>query len=203
MKKLIATLLGISIAAFSLSFDFTNIVNWTGTGSNEAAMVVDFVDGSVNPAFVWGYRWNGSATGEDMIKAIAASDPNLTYHITTYSFGDALDEFRYDGTSFGLGLHDQVGFGASSTGFWGYWNGNGLTMPTESSWISAQLGFSDRQLSTQDWDGWAWAPNFVGLAPTQDVIAAPQAVPSPAAAYMLASGCLLLIFGRKRRIHAA
>ena len=180
MKKLlISTFFVVSISAFASAFDFSSIVNWTGTGSNEAALVVDFEDGTQYPAFVWGYRWNGTQTGEQMVNAIIAANPNLTDHVTSYSFGDALDEYRYDGTAYGLGLHDEVGFGNNTNGYWAYYNGSGFTMPTSSTWVSASVGFGDWTLTNQDWEGWSWAPNFNPVPPTQNVIAAPQVVPSP------------------------
>ena len=62
--------------------DFDAIKYWVGndTCSNKAALVVKFNDGKggVN-ALVWGYRWAAgtSATGEQMIRAIAANDPDF------------------------------------------------------------------------------------------------------------------------------
>ncbi|MCK5654831.1 MAG: PEP-CTERM sorting domain-containing protein [Candidatus Aureabacteria bacterium] len=55
------------------AFTFSDIEYWIGTGSNESAMVIDWNDG-INPvSLAWGYRWDGTVTGEDMLTAIAGS----------------------------------------------------------------------------------------------------------------------------------
>lgn len=59
------------------SFSFKDIKYWVGSGSNEAALMIEWHDGKNPDAIVWGFRWNGSATGHDMIVAIAKADPRL------------------------------------------------------------------------------------------------------------------------------
>ena len=54
---------------------FSDILYWVGTGSNEAVMAVNWAD----TALAWGFRWDGSATVEDMMAAIAAADPRFDY----------------------------------------------------------------------------------------------------------------------------
>ena len=94
-------------SAASTTFD--SIKFWTGTGTNKAAMVIQWNDGGTPTSMVWGYRWNGTATGFDMFQSIAGttsltdlsspqnlqtylgSDPRLTTSWTKYSFGNALD----------------------------------------------------------------------------------------------------------------
>jgi len=101
--KTIASLLFVSSTGLvsAQSFDLNDILNWTGTGSNEAALVIDWQDGSTHPALAWGYRWDGTATGEQMLLAIAAADPDLSVEITSYSFGDAVDSLGFNGASYG------------------------------------------------------------------------------------------------------
>jgi hypothetical protein len=61
---------------------------WTGSGTNEAAMVIDWRAPEVrnrttvpNPVedltLAWGYRFNGTASGQDMFNAILAADHRL------------------------------------------------------------------------------------------------------------------------------
>ena len=57
--------------------DFSDIKVWVGTGSNQAAFVVDWNNGSTTESLAWGYRWEGAATGEDMIRAIAGANVGL------------------------------------------------------------------------------------------------------------------------------
>lgn len=54
--------------------DFDAIKYWVGTGANKAALVVQWNDGKNSDALVWGFRWDGNATGVDMIQAIAKAD---------------------------------------------------------------------------------------------------------------------------------
>jgi hypothetical protein len=57
---------------------FNTIQNWTGTGANEAGLVIDWYNGTTSEAsLMWGYRWNGSADVEQMLDAVVASDPRL------------------------------------------------------------------------------------------------------------------------------
>jgi hypothetical protein len=48
---------------------------WVGEGANQAGFVIDWNDGK--DAWAWGYRWDGSATGTDMLTAIVQDDPRL------------------------------------------------------------------------------------------------------------------------------
>jgi uncharacterized protein YjdB len=87
------------------SFTFDDIQYWVGNGSNKAALVIEWHDGNRPDAMVWGYRWDGEATGHDMIVAIAKADQKLLlltqytgwmgYTIDGIGYGDNLD-VRYD-----------------------------------------------------------------------------------------------------------
>ncbi|MDO4703107.1 Ig-like domain-containing protein [Tannerella sp.] len=61
------------------SFTFDDIKYWVGKGQNRAALVIEWHDGNDPDAIVWGYRWNGNASGLDMISAIAEADPRLIF----------------------------------------------------------------------------------------------------------------------------
>src|SRR4029078_4101914 len=79
------TVLLVSFCAFSWlssacasGFSFDDIKYWVGSGSNRAARAIDWSDGSSQPpALVWGFRWDGAATGAKMLSAIVADDPWL------------------------------------------------------------------------------------------------------------------------------
>lgn len=67
-----------SVAAVPV--DFSKIDHWTGSGSNQAALVIMNDAGAGDPtSYVWGYRWeNGSKpTGQDMFRAICANSTEL------------------------------------------------------------------------------------------------------------------------------
>ena len=78
------------------SFSFDDIQFWVGSGSKRAALVIEWHDGNRPDAMVWGYRWDGEATGHDMIVAIAQADPRLVL-LTQYTgwMGYTIDGIGY------------------------------------------------------------------------------------------------------------
>lgn len=65
-------------------FTFDMIESWAGEGSNQAALVIQWNDSKETSALVFGYRWNGQATGADMIRAVVAANPQL-YGLIQYT----------------------------------------------------------------------------------------------------------------------
>jgi hypothetical protein len=172
-------------------FGFNDIVNWTGTGSNESALEIDWEDGSSQHALVWGYRWSGTATGEQMVDAIAAANPALTFTVSSYPpFGDFVDEFKFDGSSYSVESHDENS--ANQSAYWEYFQGVGSTVPT---YVSQNNGFTLTPLTNQSWDGWAWQPTYSSTnVPTSSPGAAP--VPEPSSLLAFALGAMAFL---KRR----
>jgi len=126
---------------------FDDIQFWVGSGANRAAVAIDWDDtGTVDKSLVWGYRWDGVATGEDMLLTVLESDTRLFAAVGTSLFGlgydldndSALDisdgtVFDSDGLAFIPGvLNDNVVPAATATnpndfyaegwfsGFWHY-----------------------------------------------------------------------------------
>lgn len=85
-----------TIAESDASFTFDNIEFWAGEGSNEAALVIQWADENTPNTMVWGYRWDGEATGLDMAIAIAKADPRLVL-LTQYTgnMGSTICGFGY------------------------------------------------------------------------------------------------------------
>ena len=137
----------VSWPSFAAAFTFDDIEFWVGSGANRAAMVVDWSDtASDPPALVWGYRWDGTAFGRDMLKAVVAADDrlfakiggSLANPVAIYGLGyDANDDSSLaldDNTSFndeGFALSSPADGGVSVdaadhyaegwfTGFWHY-----------------------------------------------------------------------------------
>ncbi|MDE7148970.1 MAG: hypothetical protein K2O01_00950, partial [Bacteroidales bacterium] len=83
-KPVAQTLFTRETAAEETAFSFDDVLFWVGDGANRAALVVDWHDEELDRALVWGYRWDGDATGYDMISAVAAADPRFTLltHVT-------------------------------------------------------------------------------------------------------------------------
>ena len=77
-------------------FSFEDIQFWVGSGSNRAALVIEWHDGTQPDAMVWGYKWDGEASGHDMIVAIAKADPRLVL-LTQYTgpMGYTIDGIGY------------------------------------------------------------------------------------------------------------
>lgn len=109
---------GIILAATSLTthavvVEWDKITHWTGEGSNRAALVVQFNDNGPQRAYVWGYRWNdedfenGTPSGEDMFRAIAANSNDLLL-FTQYTgwMGSTVD---------GIGLYNPAGQSVASS----------------------------------------------------------------------------------------
>ena len=65
-------------------FTFDMIESWSGEGSNRAALVIQWNDPEETNALVFGYRWDGLATGADMIRAVVADNPQL-YGLIQYT----------------------------------------------------------------------------------------------------------------------
>lgn len=194
--------------------DFNDITLWAGSGSNQAAVVIDWRDGldypgeSFGEALVWGYRWDGAATGLDMIQAIAVLDIRLSVFTTTFSFGEAVTGISYDLTgdgSIGPNDHDRNGFEPDADGFWAYWadaseldeDGNVVNPPAPgypASWGFTNVGAGDRLLQDGSWDGWSWAIDFISEPPSQGF----AAIPEPNLLTLLVAGLGLALIRRRR-----
>lgn len=110
------------------------ITNWTGTGTNRAAMAIywrspevlnntSVVAPNQTQTLIWGYRFNGTTTAEAMYAAIVASDPKLF----------AIDTGP---TQFGVGL---LGFG--------YDDGDGVYGLTNGTTTYTQANFTNHRLT--------------------------------------------------------
>jgi len=85
---------------WAISLD--DIQVWGGSGSNRAALVIEWstpqslTNSSVptpiaDKTLVWGYRFNGAATGAQMLDAVLAADPKLyvVAPLTVYGYINA------------------------------------------------------------------------------------------------------------------
>jgi hypothetical protein len=177
---------------------FEDIQLWTGNGTNRAGLVIDWNDGKDPHSLAWGYRWNGTATGLDMLKGIVAADSRLFAHLGQLGWGTGIFGIGYDqnhsggfnttpALSFdGGGLAVEAGAENASdaraaadsadhfaegwnTGFWAYY----LKNSTTEGWSSATTGADGRTLTNGTWDGFSFAANFISVEPSE---------PTPAAA---------------------
>ncbi|MDH7502942.1 MAG: hypothetical protein QHJ82_09590 [Verrucomicrobiota bacterium] len=201
---------------------FDDVEFWVGTGANRAALVLDWNDGKSPEAFVWGYRWDGEATGLDMLRAVVEADDRLFAHVSepgpfgvsVYGIGYDLSgdgvfmvnpaiPFDFGGWSVGsaddsraavdVGDHWAEGW---NTGFWGY----SIKGSADEPWASALTGPLGRNLSDGAWDGYSFAPGFNFTDPSEPL---PAPVPEPRAIALLLIGGTVLLKACTRRVATA
>ena len=94
MTGLACLMLLVRPAAGGMVESFEDINYWVGAGENSSALVLDW-DGHGDQDFslTWGFRWDGIATGEDMLQAILRADSRLFAKIG--SFGNQIAAVSY------------------------------------------------------------------------------------------------------------
>jgi hypothetical protein len=216
-----------AVAGAVTSFD--DVTYWVGSGANRAAMAIDWDGASgADPSLVWGYQWDGAASGEDMFRAIVNADPRLFAKIESYGggLGVAVYGFGYDdgdgqfalddGTTFDTSGISQVLGGADGglaidsgdlyregwfTGFWHY--GVSTGNPYDGgTWSSSNWGMTSRVLLDGDWDSWAFDAGFTFTAFAENPQAA-TAVPEPSSLLLAGLGIVGWITARFKRAKQA
>ncbi len=202
MKSLILVAAALTMAAgtsHAYTFSEVSTQSWTGSGDNQAMMVVDFGGGH---SYAFGYKFGGSPTSWDMFKSIVensgstfgytagpttlfdATGGGVTAHGEIYSWGTIIEGIGYDGFS----IEDHF----YTTGeVVTYWNS-----PDGVTWNSSSVGITDRILTDGAWDGYTGGRydanfNFIGDAP-----AVPT--PEPATMAIMAVGAGLLMKRNRR-----
>jgi hypothetical protein len=102
MKQILTplALAGALILTHAHAISLDDIQLWAGSGTNRAALVVEWNSPEIlnqttvpapiaNKTMAWGYRFNGTATGTQMIEAILAADPKL-YVMVNDEYGGAI-----------------------------------------------------------------------------------------------------------------
>lgn len=169
------------------TISFSDIQYWVGTGSNQAAFVVQWNDSKNPDALVWGFRWDGNATGEDMLKAIAKADHRfftLLYQGT--QFGTAVGGLGFDldgqdsnalikngNATYPLypvngivnttayDFDDYTAKDANDHWVSGWYNGfwsYWVKNPTDADFGFSGVGASSRVLQNGSWDVWNYSP---------------------------------------------
>ena len=177
---------------------FDDIQNWTGTGQNQAALVIDWNDGRPGESLLWGFRFDGNPTGEAMFRAIDAADPRLFLQVDTFPFGSAIGGIGYDVDGDGFSAadpDDHYHAGFLNDHFWAYFTAE-ATPYAPGGWTDSQIGFSDRTLASGSWDGWSWDSFPITNPPGLPAPAA--AVPEPASFALVAAAGAVLLFRRRR-----
>lgn len=194
--------------------DFDDIQIWFGNGANRAGFVLDW-DGTsgTDNSIAWGFRWDGSATGEDMFFSVFGSDDRLFAKVNSLppagGFGVFANGIGYDANGndiFGISdatIFNGQGFSTDPSAFatatdtgdlyregpfaagGGWWHyGVSTGNPfSGGSWTAAGTGMTGRQLSDGDWDSWAFQPGPV-FPSTAFAQNAIAAVPEPSAGFL-------------------
>lgn len=149
MKKIILNLLFGLLLLFSLQakaqFTFADVQYWVGSGPDSSLLVIDFQDGTRDSSYAWGFLHDGTATGEDMLNAIASADVNFSVDIAN----GFLNDITY-------GKH--AGVGGTEGFFWGTWSGTGILN------LGLNAGISE-VLSNGDWFGCSFTDFDPPIAP--------------------------------------
>jgi hypothetical protein len=152
MKKQFTTailfLLLTANAAYA-QFTTNDVVFWVGEGDSEAVLVIDFRDGTTDPSFAWGYRFNAAdeETFGDMMLAIEAAEPTLTLG-TAYG-GTFLEDVVYN-------HHTQL---AGEPDWWSSWSGPSL------SGLESNMGLAE-ELVNGGWYGVSYGFSPESVQPT-------------------------------------
>lgn len=192
------------------TFTFDDIKNWTGEGEKQAAVVIQWntgKDSEVN-SLAFGYRWNGEATGADMLVAIAKNNPRLYVLVQGTSLGYTVNGVGWDADNDGeIGLiytttnktyeiqngvleNPESGYNydywtaKDADDYWqsgwyqGYWS-YWLKSDASDSWGYASTGASGRVLTDGSWDGWSFCANM-GRYSWLPTVSAPATIPEGA-----------------------
>jgi hypothetical protein len=165
MKKVRSALAlaGLFLVSKSSAISLDDIQLWTGSGTNRAALVVEWNPPIVfnnttvpapvaNKTLVWGYRFNGPATGTRMFNAIVAANPQL-YAVETVdpALGTGVEAIGFNLNRSGLaGLTDGIVTNRSNT----FTNGI-LTNPNLNADATYSLNSGDLFWSS-DYNGPYW-----------------------------------------------
>lgn len=111
---------------------FDDVQSWVGTGTDSAVVVIDFNDGTNPDAFIFGYLFNGTATGQDALNALATLS-----HLDIDMSGGYLNDITY---------YTHAGIGGTNGWYWGTWSAE-----NNGNWVMNDgIGTS---LSNGDWFG--------------------------------------------------
>ena len=168
MKKIYRPFLILSIVlltagAARADFNFTDMDFWTGSGANQAGMVIHWSSPEVfnntsmpapaaDVSLAWGYRFDEASNAEDMMVALAAADPNL---------------YLFAGGQPGLGMAILgIGYDYDGDGVFGLSDGTTTyTAADFANGIIADQAYGDADVFTPTdsgdlyWGGW-YGPNW-------------------------------------------
>lgn len=208
-------------AAFVNVDDVSDVVLWAGSGANEAGFVLQFTDGEAPTSIAWGYRWDGSATVQDMMYAVAGTttisggsppppglDSRLVVNGAQFDFGGGpvvfINSITYDQTGLPSEwfqgnrqiIDNFVNDGTYPTLYSNAGAAGSFSSPTM-TFDAAAVGISELALADGGWYGFVQSTGPATLAFSQPVSAV--AVPEPAS-WALGAGAVVAVFVLRRRV---
>lgn len=199
---------------------FSDLLFWTGSGTNSSALVLQFGTAATPTSVAWGYRWNGSATMADMLFSLAGTiqgsgapspaagaDARLAIDVTNFGvgFGWGVNEVSYDQRGLPAGWSNVVQT-ISTDPTWnpypaqyrlpsaqGVWTGDSFT--------DNPLGISNLTLANGGWYGVVGVDGSYADGPPPTTISFSQpvaAVPEPSSIVLLAGGAVVAAAARWR-----
>jgi len=194
LGALLGALVTTSGLASAYTFDDLEIEYWTGSGQNEAVVIIDWkfaTPGIESKAF--GYRWGGAKTIKEMIEDIAA-DPRLYAEWTGPGLG-AVNAYGWDAS--GNGVFEETdpadwfhrGFGLGIPPIW--WQHFKSDTNDGENWTADELEApANEPLPNGHWDAWVWTEMANPQPP--DIPIKPEIIPEPVTFLLVGLGVAAL-----------
>lgn len=165
------------------SFTMDDIKFWAGDGLSQAALVIQWNDSRETNALVFGYRFNGTITGYDLLKGVVEEYPYLYAMVSESDLGYIIGGAGYDFAKTGsfqitngkttetmdpdhifiASGYDFDGFSAVNSAnywksgwmdnYWSYWIG------TPDNFTYSEYGMSNHSVENGSWYAW----NFISF----------------------------------------
>jgi len=188
-------ILGLARFGHGGTIDDLDIESWSGTGSSEAVLMVDFLMGNDQlDSFAFGARFDGTITGKDLLDIVQTGDPNFSYTGISFPFGVFVSGLFY--TDLDTAISYSTPDDWPNT-WWAYYHSDDFG----DTWNGANEGAGDWLLGDGDTDGWLGVLNSEDVPDQGPVPPRPESagIPEPSTFVLAAVGAVLLLAWRRHR----
>lgn len=149
MKKILFSIATLVSTIGNAQFSQSDLIYYIGQGPDTAVLVVDFLDGTPDSSYAWGYLFDASQNvqASTMLADIAADEPKLTVTASTF-----LSDIVYNS-------HQGIG---GSPNYWGTW-----TKTASTAW--AMNGGIGDTLQNGMWFGCSYTDFSPAVAPGEPI----------------------------------